>query len=67
MADKGSLKVQCFLGDSYIPVDKTKITIRPSAEGSISQTIVLSTDTMGESQIIELDAPPLAYSQQPTG
>ena len=31
------------------------------------QDIVVSTDVMGETEEIELDAPPLAYSEEPTG
>ena len=64
---QGRLKVQCFVNETYIPVDNTKITIRPSQGGADSKEIVLSTDSMGESQIIDLEAPPLEYSQQPTG
>lgn len=64
---QGRLKVQCFVNETYIPVDNTKITVRPSAGGPSAQVIPLSTNSMGESQIVELEAPPLEYSQQPTG
>lgn len=67
MAQKGRLKVQCFVNETYLPVENSKITIRPSFGGPETKDIVLSTDSMGESEIIELDAPPLEYSQQPTG
>lgn len=67
MAEKGRLKVQCFVRESYIPVDNTRIVIRPSVGGESTNDIVLSTNSMGESEIVELDAPPLEYSQQPTG
>lgn len=63
---QGRLKVQCFIRDTYIPVDNTTIRIRPSSGGPSAREIVLSTDSMGESEIIELEAPPLEYSQQPT-
>lgn len=68
MAEKGRLKIQCFSGDTYIPVDGTRITVTP-AEGTAgtSKTIDLTTNSMGESQTIELDAPPFAYSQAPEG
>ena len=26
MADKGRLKIQCFVGDTYVPVDGSNIT-----------------------------------------
>ena len=67
MAQKGRLKVQSFVNESYIPVENTRIVIRPSVGGAETKEIVLSTNSMGESEIIELDAPPLEYSQQPTG
>ncbi|MDY6227596.1 peptidoglycan-binding domain-containing protein [Clostridium sp.] len=64
---QGRLKVQCFVNETYIPVDNTRITIRPSEGGPSAKVISLSTNSMGESQIIDLEAPPLEYSQQPTG
>ena len=68
MAEKGRLKVQAFAGDSYIPLDNATVRIRPSfSDGTQRQDIVVSTDVMGETEEIELDAPPLAYSEEPTG
>jgi peptidoglycan hydrolase-like protein with peptidoglycan-binding domain len=64
---QGRLKVQCFVNETYIPVENTKITVRPSAGGPIAEGISLSTNSMGESEIVDLEAPPLEYSQQPTG
>ncbi|MBQ6820204.1 MAG: peptidoglycan-binding protein [Clostridium sp.] len=64
---KGRLKVQCFINGTYLPVDNTKIIIRPSTSGTNTNDIVLYTNSIGESEIIELDAPPIEYSQQPTG
>ena len=68
MAEKGQLKIQCFIGDTYVPVEGTRIIVAPSA-GTIGNTasVELSTNSMGETQTIELDAPPLAYSQSPNG
>lgn len=65
MAEKGRLKVQCFINDTYVPIENSTITVRPSF--GRQEEVVLTTDSMGESQVIELDAPPLEYSQQPTG
>ncbi|MDV4150154.1 peptidoglycan-binding domain-containing protein [Clostridium sp. AL.422] len=64
---QGRLKVQCFVNETYVPVENTKITIRPAGGGDNIQERILSTNSMGESEIIELEAPPLEYSQQPTG
>ena len=64
---KGLLKVQCFRGDSYYPVDKTKITITPTGEEVPSKTraIDVFTDSAGVAEQVELDAPELANSQNP--
>ena len=64
---QGRLKVQCFINETYLPVNDTKITIRPSGSGVDAREIVLFTNSMGETETIELEAPPLEYSQQPTG
>lgn len=67
MADKGRLKIQCFVGDTYIPVDGSKATLVPSTgQKGDSKEVNLVTNSSGESQTIELDAPPLEYSQQPS-
>lgn len=68
MAEKGRLKIQCFNGDTYIPVEGTRIFVAPST-GSPENVgpIELTTNSMGESDTIELDAPPFSYSQQPGG
>ena len=66
MAEKGKLKVQCFKGDTYIPVDGSKAILTPAqGQKGESKEVILSTNSSGESQIIELDAPPIAYSQEP--
>lgn len=67
MAEKGRLKVQCFVGDTYIPVDGSKALLVPSAgQTGESREVNLVTNSSGESQTIELDAPPLEYSQEPS-
>lgn len=67
MADKGRLKIQCFVGDTYIPVEGSKVVLVPSSgEIGDSKEVNLVTNSSGESQIIELNAPPLEYSQQPS-
>lgn len=67
MAEKGRLKIQCYVNDTYIPVDGSKAILKPSAgqEGE-SKEVNLVTNSSGETEIIELDAPPFAYSQEPS-
>ena len=68
MAEKGGLKLQCFVGDTYIPIEGIKATLVPSqGAGGESKEVELTTNSSGESQVIELSAPLLAYSEQPTG
>lgn len=62
MADTGRLKVQCFIGNSYIPIDRCKIVINGRGEYATEKTITLITDSIGLTEEIELDAPPLEYS-----
>jgi peptidoglycan hydrolase-like protein with peptidoglycan-binding domain len=70
MDEVGGLKVQCFAGDSYVPVDKVKVEVQPSQsnQGSSRQNSAteLTTDSSGITSTIDLNAPPLAYSQEPT-
>ena len=65
MAEKGRLKIQCFEGDTYKPVDGARIFVSPAAGNQATNgNIELSTNSMGESDTVDLDAPPLAYSQE---
>ena len=52
MAEKGRLKIQCYVNGTYIPVDGTKIFLRPAdGESGKSKEIELSTNSSGESQV----------------
>ena len=62
MADIGRLKVQCFRGKDYIPIDGAKITIRGIGEFATNRTINLTTNSSGLTEEIEVDAPPIEYS-----
>ena len=54
-------------GDTYIPVDGSKAVLVPSSgQTGESKEVNLVTNSSGESQTIELDAPPLEYSQEPS-
>lgn len=67
MPDIGRLRVQCFNGESYIPVDNCNISIEPSKSETIGNTTrKLSTNSSGLTETIDLSAPSLAYSQEPT-
>ncbi|MEQ8155885.1 MAG: peptidoglycan-binding protein [Clostridiaceae bacterium] len=61
---KGRLKVQCLVKDKYVPVDKSTVTIS-NPEGSVTIYNV-NTDSSGLSPELEVDAPPVEYSQQPS-
>ena len=39
MADIGRLKVQCFRGNDYIPIDGAKITIRGIGEFATNRNL----------------------------
>jgi len=58
----GRLKIQCFRGEDYIPIDGAKITVK-GTEGSESLgSFELVTNSAGLTQILELTTPPLEYS-----
>lgn len=85
MADVGQLKVQCFKGNSSVPVDGCRIRVTPTSNAQVSdineivnntdfssnstntnnEDIILSTDSSGVTNIIDLTAPPFSYSQEP--
>jgi hypothetical protein len=64
-SNTGGLKIQCFRGDDYIPIDRARITVRGTSDFGNARTIELVTDAVGLTQIIELPAPPLEYSLNP--
>ncbi|MCI5725918.1 MAG: peptidoglycan-binding protein [Clostridium sp.] len=64
MADIGKLKVQCFKEDSFVPIDNCKITVTSVLENN-NINIDLVTDSSGLTNVIELAAPPIEYSENP--
>ena len=86
MADIGQLKVQCFRGESAVPVDGCRITVTPTTNEQVAninqqanntntpnnnqsvtnKTTNLITDSSGITPTVDLEAPPLEYSQEPT-
>jgi peptidoglycan hydrolase-like protein with peptidoglycan-binding domain len=65
---EGQLKVQCLKGQSYIPVEGSKITVNPSSSNTRNgySRVDLSTDSSGLTAVISLSAPPLEYSNEPS-
>ncbi|MBE6047208.1 MAG: peptidoglycan-binding protein [Clostridium sp.] len=66
---KGRIKVQCFQGDSFVPVEGSKVTIRPSSENSEARTNFRAdvlTNSSGVTEAIEVEAPSIEYSQNPS-
>ena len=61
-ANTGRLKVQCFRGNDYIPINGAKITVRGTEATGNAKNIELTTDSAGLTQVIDLAAPPLEYS-----
>ncbi|MBL4931401.1 peptidoglycan-binding domain-containing protein [Clostridium paridis] len=61
---KGRIKVQCFVRNSYVPVDNSRITV--NTQGGGSQVYDVVTDSSGLTPEIEVDAPPVEYSQNPS-
>ena len=85
MADIGQLKVQCFRGESAVPIDNCRVTINPTTSDQVQNinalgnkttspnnpsasniNTTLLTDSSGLTQVIDLSAAPLDYSQEPT-
>lgn len=62
LSNTGGLKIQCFRGDNYIPIDGAKITVTGISSSGSTKNIELITNSVGLTQIIELPAPPLEYS-----
>lgn len=67
---KGQLLVQAFdSGNSAVPVNRCRVTITPTGEDGVPlpgvKNIELSTNSSGQTEAIDLEAPPLENSQAP--
>lgn len=63
--DKGNLQIQVTSGVNNMPIENAQVTI--SYTGVPEQTLEsLSTNSSGQTEIIELSTPPLEYSVNPT-
>lgn len=63
--DKGFLKVRAFSSENLIPIDNARIEIAGTGNPD-NPIIVTETDQNGLTDNIELDAPPLEYSLEPS-
>lgn len=63
--DKGKFYVDVTSRVSNTPINGARVTIAYSADPS-STIEELTTDSSGQSEVIELDAPPLDYSMSPS-
>ena len=64
---KGSLKVQCFSENTFIPVNKAKITVTPTDGNGVPtrDNIEVYTNSSGTAETIDLEAPPIENSFTP--
>ena len=64
LIDKGQLRISAVSEESSVPIDNASIEI--SSTGEPDQILErLTTDNSGNSDTIELDAPPVEYSLEP--
>ena len=61
----GGLKIQCFRGNDYIPIEGARITVRGTADTGNINVIELVTNSVGLTDVVEVPAPPLEYSLNP--
>jgi peptidoglycan hydrolase-like protein with peptidoglycan-binding domain len=67
MPDTGTLKVQVFKGESYVPIDNAKVTVVQKKEDSNRQIgEVTTTDSSGLTTEVVLSAPPKDNSEKPS-
>lgn len=63
----GRLKVGVLKGSSFSPVQEAKVTIRKVPEpGEVTKEMVVNTNISGQTPEVELPAPPLEYSMNPS-
>lgn len=60
----GSLRISVISSVAYIPIEGATVTISYTGDPS-SPIITLTTDSSGETEVVTLPAPPLAYSLNP--
>lgn len=63
--DKGKLQVSVWAGNVVTPIQGAQVKITDSVEGSVIAE--LKTDSSGQTNTIELPAPPIEYSLRENG
>lgn len=67
MAQVGRLKVECYQDGTYIPIDGSKITVTASDRPEdVNKEIKLTTNSIGETDVLELEAPDIELSLRPS-
>lgn len=61
----GRLQVQVYQGNSFVPVKDAKVTVTPEINRK-RQVEQLQSNAEGQTQVIDLEAPPIEYSLDPT-
>lgn len=64
MADTGKIMVNVYRQNSYVPITGARVTITPVG-GETRQAIVLSTDSSGQTEAVEVSAPPIELTLDP--
>ncbi len=67
MAPKGSIKVQVFKGEDFVPIENSKVTIIETGESAPARQgeKVINTDSSGLTQEIDVNTPPVENSMNP--
>ena len=55
MADIGQLKVQCFRGESAVPIDNCRVTINPTTSDQVQNINALGNKTTSPVSYTHLD------------
>ncbi|MBU5592183.1 peptidoglycan-binding protein [Clostridium sp. MSJ-4] len=67
MPGKGNVRVQVLKENTYIPIDKAKVTVTEVSENRLRQgSTVLISDSSGLTKEIEVETPPIENSMNPT-
>ncbi len=64
----GRLRVQVFQGGSAIPIPNSRVTITPIGADNVEQpqnAVTLTTNNIGQTDPIDLNTPPIEFSEQP--
>ncbi|MFA9396668.1 MAG: peptidoglycan-binding protein [Clostridiaceae bacterium] len=65
MANEGTLTIEVYKEDTYIPIEKAKVTVTQLAGEARQKSETIFTDSSGRSKDVILDAPPIENSMNP--